>query len=127
MQPSHSKFKRKYATWQEMPTNTSTEKIARLHRRYMDDKYAYVNARKVALESCEQCGVDVTEATTHCFDFAHKDAATKLAGVSSLCQSRQTLATARPLLDAEMAKCRLLCGPCHQAETRARNQFTASR
>lgn len=38
-----------------------------------------------------------------------------------MCNSGRKLSNMKAELDAEMAKCDLLCQNCHQKETRARN------
>lgn len=126
LQPTHDKFRRKYATWHEMPTATLKERIARHHRKYRDEKMAYVDARKMRIGACEECGRAPREGATHCFEFAHRDAATKEDSVARLCNSRVSFESSLARLDREMDRCRLLCGACHTNETRARNRVQVS-
>jgi len=81
---------------------------------------AFVN-KKLALKSCAECDLQVTEDRVNSFEFAHLDASDKVKCVSKICTNYQSLETARPLLDAEMSKCRLICSNCHKLETRQRN------
>ncbi|MAA50192.1 MAG: hypothetical protein CMP83_08455, partial [Gammaproteobacteria bacterium] len=121
MQPSNNKYKRKYATLDDMPTDTPAQRIKKHTRRYLDEKIAFVDERKLAIGECAECELRVTPATCHVFAFAHMDASTKTRGVAQLCNSHASLPTARPALEEEMGKCRLLCAVCHSKETRARN------
>ena len=122
MQPSHNVYKRKYATPGDMPTDTMDQKRAKFGRQYMDDKIGFVNARKLEIGACAECETKVTSEACHVFAFAHIDAATKLKSVSQLCNTRASLPSTRSALEAEMAKCRLLCAVCHSKETRVRNK-----
>ena len=121
LQPTHSAYQRKHATVEEMPETTTLERILKRSRRYKDEKLAYVLARKLSLGACADCGLRVTAEAAHVFEFAHRDAAQKRSSVSRYCTDRKSLAGARPLLDAEMDKCRLLCACCHARETRERH------
>lgn len=121
MQHSGNKYKRKYATIEEMPTNTPQERIAKLTRTYLDEKIAFVDSHKLRLGACADCRMGVTESSCHVFVFAHRDATSKTKSVAQLCNNHATLPTTRPALEAEMAKCRLLCAVCHSKETRERN------
>ena len=132
LQPTHSKYKRKYASLDDMPVNTPSEKTAKIHRRYKDEKYAYVLKRKIEIGMCMGCSTPVTESTAICFDFAHNDATTKKGkqdSVSNVCNSRISMKTCKPRLDELMgtmttaAECRLLCKRCHKSETLARNNY----
>ena len=77
--------------------------------------------KKLALKSCAEYDLQVTEERVNSFEFAHLDASDKVTCVSRICGNCQSLETARPLLDAEMSKCRLICSNCHKLETRQRN------
>ena len=121
MQPTNTKYKRKYATLDEMPTSTEYEKINKHSRRYMDEKIAFVSARKLQIGACADCDMVVTPLSCHVFAFAHIDARTKVASIAHMCNTRKSLPSSRSALEAEMAKCRLLCAVCHSKETRVRN------
>jgi hypothetical protein len=122
---NHNVHKRKYATLEEMPTTTTAEKIAKHHRRYLDGKQTYVNDIKMGIGGCEKCS-KLISGREHCFkfEFAHRDATVYKSAVAQIVHSRTTLKTAKPLLDEEIAKCRLLCHDCHREETRSRNKCT---
>lgn len=70
--------------------------IARLHE--------YLRQVKVA-RGCEDCG----ERDPAVLDFHHRDPATKVGSVRMLAQAQASKAR----LDAEMAKCAVLCCNCH--------------
>ena len=120
---NHAIHKRKYATLEEMPTTTRAEKIAKWQRGCVDEKQTYVNNIKMGIGGCQKCPKRIL-GREHCFmfEFGHWDATTKKCEVSQIAASHKTLKTAKPLLDEEIAKCRLLCHDCHREETRARNK-----
>jgi hypothetical protein len=115
--------KRKYATLEEMPTTTTAEKIAKLHRRYKDDKQTYVNDIKMSIGGCQECSKRILW-REHCFkfEFGHRDATDYKCAVAKIVNRCTTLKAAKPLLDEEIEKCRLLCHDCHREETRSRNK-----
>ena len=51
-----------------------------------------------------------------CFDWDHQDELRKTIGVAELVHSLQSFATAKPAIDAEVRKCRLLCRNCHNTK-----------
>jgi len=120
VQPTHTKHQRKYATPEEMPTDTYRERERKRFRIYRDLKYAHVLQKKAAIGACEACARSFDASASHLFHFAHIDASTKRYHVSDLCRDRYCPETRLPVIDAEIAKCRLLCVGCHKAETRAR-------
>ena len=94
--------------------------IARCNARYLQEKRAYINALKRAVGYCER--IDCPEDGPNggacdagfeaCFDWDHQDELTKIEEVADIAR-RQPLATAKPRIDAEVRKCRLLCRNCH--------------
>ena len=119
---NHDVHKRKYATLEEMPTTTTAEKKAKWNRRYKDEKQTYVNDIKMGIGGCRKCPKRI-HGRGHCFkfEFGHWDATDYKCKVAQIVASRTTLKTAKPLLDEEIARCRLLCHDCHREETRSRN------
>ena len=108
------------------------------------EKEAYVNAHKLKLGRCQypDCPRVVTAETVRAFDLDHRDP-TKQAtrathpeligkgragGVSAIVQNSKTsLAEVKDALDAELAKCDLLCGNCHRCRKRkGRGRWDAS-
>jgi len=94
-------------------------------------KQAYVDAEKLRRAHCLQCERPVTAETAFAFDFDHRDPMTKMKGEETLagttggvgglvsnCAKAASLSKIKGLLDAEMAKCDLLCANCHKRKTR---------
>jgi hypothetical protein len=120
---NHDVHKRKYATLEEMPTTSTAEKKAKRNRGYRDEKQTYVNDIKMRIGGCQECSKCIS-GREHCFkfEFGHRDATDYKCRVAQIVNSCTTLKTAKPLLDQEIEKCRLLCHDCHREETRSRNK-----
>jgi hypothetical protein len=93
-------------------------------------KQQYVDAEKLLRGSCLQCKRPVTAETTFAFDFDHRDETTKMIGKDTLARVQggvgglvtndsrgACLENIKDVLDAEMAKCDLLCRNCHHRKT----------
>ena len=97
-------------------------------------KQRHVDARKRAIGRCEDCRRPVVAGNESGFDFNHIDPTTKEkgglfgkgGGVAGLVTNHTNAAAidavvdgtaVRDLLDAEMAKCNLLCANCHHRHT----------
>jgi hypothetical protein len=80
-------------------------------------KCAYINAEKLRRDHCLECKKPVTQQTAICFDFDHRNPQEKIKDVSSLADSSLTK------IDAEMAKCDLLCAICHFLKSLRSNQL----
>jgi hypothetical protein len=93
-------------------------------------KQTYVDAEKLRRGHCLQCERPVTVATAFAFDFDHRDPMTKMKGEETLAGTNggvgglahnitkvASLAKIKGVLDAEMAKCDLLCTNCHHRKT----------
>ena len=95
----------------------------RRERERVEEKTAYVNRLKREHVnspgdepgSCFHCGTEMMCVHTYerAFQWMHNDPLTKGCGVSELVSNRMPLKTAKPLIDAEIAKCRLGCANCH--------------
>lgn len=114
-------YNAKYANWGDMPDTTLAEHTAKWDKKQIHEKETYINGMKLRLGRCEECNLQVSENAYHIFVFAHKTARDKEYNMADLRRSRQSLATAKPLIDAEAERCRLLCQVCHSKETRDRN------
>jgi hypothetical protein len=101
---------------------------ARRHAKIRYPKQQHVDARKRAIGACATCKRAVLPGTEPAFEFNHLDEATKEkgglfgrhGGVSGLvqnCAKAAALDQVQALLDAEMAKCELLCSNCHHRHT----------
>ena len=104
--------------------------FARHHAVIKYPKHQHVDAAKRCIGACAACKRPVVPGTEPGFDFDHLDESTKArgglfgkhGGVSGLVDNHYKAAAldaVRELLDAEMAKCQLLCANCHARKTRA--------
>jgi len=91
-------------------------------------KQQHVDAAKRRVGECAACARPVVAGQEVMFDWDHRDEATKckgglfrkcggVAGLVHNCANAATLDKVRHLLDAEMAKCDLLCKNCHARRT----------
>ena len=107
----------KYATQQKFT-------VARNQAKYKKEKRGYNDALKRAVGRCERgdCPRDgptavCVEGFEQCYEWDHIDPATKECGIAEPCGDATCFATAKPRIDAERAKCRLLCRNCHKTRT----------
>ena len=79
-----------------------------------------INDEKLRMGACETCNRTVTLDNTQCFDWAHRDRATKINIISALVYTNEEYFQKQwPL---ERAKCKLLCCMCHRDETVEENK-----
>ena len=97
---------------------------ARIHAKYHKEKREYNYALKRAVGRCERgdCPRDgptavCVEGVEQCYEWDHIDPTTKECNISDLCGDGYCFETAKPRIDAERAKCRLLCRNCHNTRT----------
>lgn len=97
---------------------------AKKHRRYKDEKLAFLNKKKVAIGRCQcddpTCDRKVTWINCCAFDFAHRpdrdgDGA-KVAEIAAFVNYMNSPGTAIPLIEAEIPKCRLMHCHCHKIQ-----------
>jgi hypothetical protein len=94
---------------------------ARRTARYRKEKRDYVNKIKRGIRMCANpnCPRDgpsdglCIEGFEQCYDFDHIVQKTKKYEISELAAFKGTLKAYKPKIDAEIAKCRLLCSNCH--------------
>jgi len=104
--------------------------MAKRHATITYPKQEYVDAEKLRRGHCLQCERPVTAATAFAFDFDHRDPTTKMIGEGTLAGERggvaglvnndaraASLPKIEGVLDAELAKCDLLCSNCHKRKT----------
>ena len=94
------------------------------------EKLDYVDGIKLAIGGCADCTMEVVphgavwrpgqSGWTHVFCFAHRSELDKEHTVAYLVANGPKLATVKPKLDKEIARCRLLCACCNKVETNAR-------
>ena len=93
-------------------------------------KQVYVDSEKSRRGTCLHCTRPVTPETVFAFDFDHRDERSKMIGKDTLAgvkggvggivansAKRASLENIKDILDAEMAKCDLLCANCHHRKT----------
>jgi len=98
---------------QEQQAEPSQGKQAVRARRIKAERSAHVNSVKRNIGQCEGCGLPVTDGEEYLFDFDHIDPETKTASLANLIRAQKH----PPVLDQEIAKCRLLCAYCHRVRT----------
>ncbi len=85
--------------------------------------YEHVRAIKRNIGQCLRChrALKLDDPCQYAaFDFDHRDPKEKVANVSLLCRRRKPI----ELIDAEIAKCDLLCANCHMRRTREQFGWT---
>jgi hypothetical protein len=93
-------------------------------------KQDHVDEEKLRRGCCLQCKRIVTKENVFAFHFDHRNELTKMMGKDTLARKQggvgglvanvanaATLDKIEPILDAEMAKCDLLCANCHHRKT----------
>jgi len=135
MQPTNNSMKEKIDP-KSLPNvhRTENEPLYRKRRHLVvkHEKMAYVNAKKLAIGKCENCEYRVVPwgsgwrpgqtGYPHAFQWAHRSEIDKGKSVSILVTSHLTFEKAKPKLDKEMARCRLLCMCCGKTETDTRKK-----
>jgi len=104
--------------------------MAKHHATITFPKQQHVDAEKLRRRHCLQCKRPVTAATAFAFDFDHRDPETKMKGKDTLaganggvaglvnnCANAASLDNIEGVIDAEMAKCDVLCANCHKRKT----------
>lgn len=94
------------------------------------EKQVYVEGIKLQIGGCAECTMQVVPRDAvwrpgqsgwpHVFCFAHRSELDKEHGVGKLVTRTIKLATLKPMIDKEIARCRLLCKNCNKVETDAR-------
>lgn len=129
MQPTGNAMKRIFA--ESLPDGNSVfdEKAyaKKWKLKQKNKKLDYVDAQKLEVGKCDDCIAVVVPRGDiwrpgqsywpHCFQWAHRSELDKGDGVAKLVTQRTSLATAKPRIDEEIARCRLLCMCCGQVET----------
>jgi hypothetical protein len=89
-------------------------------RQTRNKRAAYVNNLKNnVFKECQLCEREVEEGFEMCFDFDHIDPKTKKNSISRMVRS----GASHKALDAEIAKCRLLCCYCHRKHTAEQQEY----
>lgn len=80
-----------------------------------------VFAEKLRIGACYDCNRNVTIESLCAFDFDHLNPKDKIEKVSAMVRNERSMAT----LEAEMAKCQLVCKFCHANRTNNRRRAAA--
>lgn len=78
--------------------------------------YKFVSAEKMRIGACTDCKRTITESNLVAFDFDHLPQFDKTAGVSEMAANLKP----KKEIEAEIAKCELLCANCHRIRTDVR-------
>jgi hypothetical protein len=85
-----------------------------------NERAEYVNNKKRnVFKKCQLCPREVEEGFEMCFDFDHIDPKTKKNCISRMV----SIGASQKALDAELAKCRLLCCYCHKDHTAEQMEY----
>lgn len=135
MQPTHTVFQRIDSATLPNAVSYRGDPVAyrKKHRlQTIEEKRAYVDGIKLNVGGCANCSLTVIadaaqwvpgdNGLPHCFEFAHKSELQKNEYICGLTVNEIKLSTVKPLIDAGVAKCRLLCACCHRVETIERNK-----
>tara|TARA_X000001036_G_scaffold163351_1_gene155037 strand:- start:6 stop:905 length:900 start_codon:yes stop_codon:yes gene_type:complete len=135
MQPTHNAMKPKLdpATLPEVSQYVDMAAyMKKYHLTETRKKMDYVDGKKLAIGECAECWMRVVpfgsayapghSAYPHAFQWAHRSELDKGQGVAKIVNSRQSFDTAKPKLDREMGRSRMLCMNCGKVETDARQR-----
>jgi hypothetical protein len=100
-------------------------RLARNSTKYRMEKRDYVNGLKRAVGRCERpdCPRDGPSGGVckvgyeQCYDWDHIEEEDKGRGIGEIVHDCRCLATAKPEIDTERPKCRLLCRNCHHTRS----------
>ena len=114
--------------------SATKEEVAQYNAKYkatiVYPKQQHVDAEKLRIGCCARCDRGVARETCVAFQFDHIDETTKLIGKDTLAGETggvaglvhnnvkcAALGEIKDVIDAEMAKCQLLCANCHKLKT----------
>jgi hypothetical protein len=107
--PDHDRRTRKTRRTSD-GSGSSRERRQEEWRRYAREvRQPIINREKLLRGACLVCGLAVTVDNLVAFDFDHRDPATK--------RGRGVSGSSTHYIEAEMAKCDLLCANCHRIKT----------
>ena len=110
---------------QENYTTNEKFQSAKFRAKYRMEKRDYSNELKRAVGRCERpdcpcdgpSGGECKEDYEQCYDWDHVVEEDKGRGIARICNEVSPLATCKPEIDEERAKCRLLCKNCHKTRS----------
>lgn len=97
-------------------THTTKGSIKRLKK----ERHDFVNQKKVEIGKCSTCPLKVDVNEPFLFDWDHINPETKTKSISDMCGGTFPMKQ----IEAEIAKCRLLCCKCHRRHTRITDKWT---
>ncbi len=133
MQPTHNAMKPKLDPATLPSVRRCDNKAAYMKKWNLTErrkKQNYVDGKKLGVGECAECWMKVVpfgstyapghSAYPHAFQWAHRSELDKGQSVSKIVHSAQSFDTAKPKLDREMGRSRLLCMNCGKCETDTR-------
>ena len=98
---------------------------AKRNAKYKVEKRDYVNDLKRTVGRCERpdcprdgpSGGECKEGYEQCFEWDHIVEEDKGRCIGDICNDLRSISTAKPEIDEERAKCRLLCNNCHRTRS----------
>ena len=132
MEPTHTAMQR--LDPETLPTVSQSVDKATYMKKYSlverHKKQAYVDDKKLKIGECAECWMKVVprgseyspghSAYPHMFQWAHRSELDKERSVSKIVNGTRSFNTAKPELDNEIGRCRMLCMNCGFVETQAR-------
>ena len=133
MQPTHSAMKPKLDPETLPEVSQIVDRAAYNKKHHLTEKRKkqnYVDGKKLGVGECAECWMRVVpfgsayapghSAYPHAFQWAHRSELDKGQSVSKIVASAQSFDTAKPKLDQDMGRSRMLCMNCGHVETQAR-------
>lgn len=102
------------AKHQIQPAEIQTDQ-AKYSAKKREETRDFVNAKKLETGKCTDCPKSVTVETLQSFEWDHIDVETKIDSIANMVSQHRSVV----LIEAEMAKCELVCHECHIARTKA--------
>ncbi len=135
MAPTHNAMKPKIDPATLPNVSQSVDKAAYNKKWELTERHkkqAYVDGKKLAVGECEECWMKMVKfgepytpgysAYPHAFQWAHRSELDKGKNVSKLVNYGCSFDTAKPLIDIEINRSRILCQNCGHVETQERKK-----
>jgi hypothetical protein len=76
-------------------------------------KLLHILAKKLELQQCTDCKLQITKTNFVAFQFDHLDRTTKIAKIADMVKGTYKISD----IDIEIAKCEMVCANCHAIRT----------